>query len=57
MRVKILELQKEYLIELSDAVIAVKQEDGHVKLNQLLTPTASGAAMGGLWGAMIGPSS
>ncbi len=54
MRQKILSLQSEYLIELSDAVIAVKHEDGHVKLNQLIHPTATGALMGGLWGAMIG---
>ena len=33
-RQKLLDLQKEYLIELSDAVIAVKQPNGHVKLNQ-----------------------
>ena len=54
MRKKILELQSEYLIELGDAVIAVKQDGGHVKLNQLIHPTATGAMMGGLWGAMIG---
>ena len=35
MRTKLVSLQKEYLIELGDAVIAVKQEDGKVKLNQL----------------------
>ncbi len=54
MRKKIIELQSEYLIEISDAVIAVKQEDGHVKLNQLIHTTASGAMMGALWGAIIG---
>ena len=54
MRKKILELQSEYLIELGDAVIAVKQEDGHVKLNQLIHTTASGAMMGALWGAIVG---
>ncbi len=54
MRKKVLELQSEYLIELSDAVIAVKQEGGHVKLNQLIHTTASGAMMGALWGAIIG---
>src|SRR5579875_1949320 len=54
MREKILNLQKDYLIELGDAVIAVKQEGGHVKLNQLIHPTATGALMGGLWGAMVG---
>jgi uncharacterized membrane protein len=54
MRKKILELQSEYLIELGDAVIAVKQEGGHVKLNQLIHTTASGAMMGALWGAIVG---
>ena len=45
-RQKLLDLQKEYLIELSDAVIAVKQPNGHVKLNQLFHPTAAGALSG-----------
>jgi uncharacterized membrane protein len=54
MRRKLFELQKEYLIEISDAAIAVKQEDGHVKLNQLFNTTAVGAASGGFWGLLIG---
>ena len=53
-RQKLLEMQKEYLIELSDAVIAVKQPNGHVKLNQLFNPTAAGAVSGTFWGALIG---
>src|SRR5438132_14166652 len=53
-RQKLLDLQQEYLIELSDAVIAVKQPNGHVKLNQLFNPTASGAVSGTFWGALIG---
>src|SRR5205807_9867843 len=53
-RQKLLDLQKEYLIELSDAVIAVKQPDGHVKLNQLFHPTAASAVSGTFWGALIG---
>jgi uncharacterized membrane protein len=32
-RQKLLGMQKEYLIELGDAVVAVKQPDGRVKLN------------------------
>jgi uncharacterized membrane protein len=35
-RQKLLDMQKEYLIELEDAVIAIKQANGRVKLNQLL---------------------
>jgi uncharacterized membrane protein len=54
MRRKILSLQSEYLIEIGDAVIAVMQEGGHVKLNQLINTTANSAVSGGLWGALIG---
>ena len=53
-RQKLLEMQKEYLIELADAVIAVKQPDGTVKLNQLFHPAAAGAASGSFWGLLIG---
>ena len=53
-RKKLFELQKEYLIELGDAVVAVRQADGTVKLNQLVNMTAAGAASGGMWGALIG---
>jgi uncharacterized membrane protein len=53
-RTKLFELQKEYLIEIRDAVIAVKHPDGKVKLNQMLNTTAMGAASGGFWGLLIG---
>jgi uncharacterized membrane protein len=53
-RQKLLDMQTEYLIELSDAVIAVKQPNGRVKLNQLFNSTASGAVSGTFWGALIG---
>ena len=48
------ELQKEYLIEIGDAVVAVRRDDGHIKLNQLVNTTAAGAATGGMWGALVG---
>ena len=53
-RQRLLDLQKEYLIELEDAVIAVKDEKGRIKLNQLLNPTASGVLAGSLWGLLVG---
>ena len=53
-RSKLLDMQKDYLIELSDAVIAVKQPNGGVKLNQLFHPTATGAVSGTFWGTLIG---
>ena len=53
-RQKILDMQKDYLIEVGDAVIATKDEQGRVKLNQLVHTTATGAAGGALWGTLIG---
>lgn len=53
-RDKLLRLQQEYLIELGDAVVAVKRQDGSVRLNQLLRPVAAGAVSGALWGSLIG---
>jgi uncharacterized membrane protein len=49
-----LDLQKDYLIELGDAVIAVKQPNRTVKLNQLIHTTAMGAVSGAFWGTLIG---
>lgn len=54
MRAKILGLQRDYLIELGDAVVAEKMQDGNVKLNQLINLTAAGAAGGSSWGALVG---
>src|SRR5690242_18647654 len=53
-RRKLLAMQKEYLIELGDSVIAVKDADGRIKLNQLLNTTAAGAVSGTFWGSLIG---
>ena len=53
-RQRLLKLQKEYLITLNDAVIAVKTQDGAIKLNQLVNTTAIGAASGSFWGLLIG---
>ncbi|MDI7861613.1 DUF1269 domain-containing protein [Rhizobiaceae bacterium n13] len=53
-RNRLLELQKEYLIKLGDAVIATKSESGKIKLNQLMNTTVAGAATGSFWGLLIG---
>jgi uncharacterized membrane protein len=53
-RQKVLALQREYLIELGDAVVVVKNQEGHIKLNQMVNLTATGAASGALWGTLIG---
>ncbi|OAF07291.1 MULTISPECIES: DUF1269 domain-containing protein [Bradyrhizobium] len=53
-RQRLLKLQKEYLITISDAVIAVKTDQGGIKLNQLVNTTAMGAMTGSFWGLLIG---
>ena len=53
-RLKLVKMQQDYLIDLEDAVVAVKNADGKVKLNQAYQLTAAGAISGGFWGALIG---
>lgn len=53
-RQALLGMQKEYLIELGDAVIATKCAAGQVKLNQLYQPVKAGAVSGMFWGSLIG---
>lgn len=51
-------LQKEYLIDLNDAVVAVRSDDGKVRLKQSVGTVGIGAASGGLsgifWGTLVG---
>jgi uncharacterized membrane protein len=51
---KLLKLQKDYLIDLQDAVFATKDKDGKVKVHQPVNLTAAGAVRGGFWGTLIG---
>jgi uncharacterized membrane protein len=53
-RLALMKLQKEYLIDLEDAVVAVKDAEGKVKLHQAVNLTAAGAISGGFWGSLIG---
>ena len=53
-RAKVVGMQKEYLIELGDAVVAVKDAEGRIKLNQMMNTTATGALSGAFWGSLIG---
>ena len=53
-REMLLAMQEEYLIDLGDAVVAVKDDRGRVKLNQLFQPVAQDAVSGMLWGSLIG---
>ena len=53
-RTKLRKLQQEYLVDLEDAVVAVKDDKGKVQLHQTYNLTAMGAMSGGFWGALIG---
>jgi len=53
-RLTLRKLQKDYLIDLEDAVVAVKDAKGKVKLHQAVNLTAAGAVSGGFWGTLIG---
>lgn len=53
-RLTLMKLQKGYLIDLEDAVVATKDASGKVKLNQIHNLTKAGAVSGGFWGALIG---
>lgn len=53
----LLELRKaerEYLVDLEDAVVAVHDEKGKIKLHQSHNLAAAGATGGGFWGVLIG---
>ncbi|MBK8454242.1 MAG: DUF1269 domain-containing protein [Thiofilum sp.] len=54
LREKLVSMQKEYLIDLEDAVVVTKNADGKVKLHQAVNLTAAGAVSGSFWGMLIG---
>jgi uncharacterized membrane protein len=53
-RLKLWKLQKDYLIDLEDAVVATKDQAGKIKLHQAVNLTATGAVSGSFWGSLIG---
>src|SRR6185312_8215436 len=54
MRAALAKMQKDYLIEMEDAVVVTKGKDGNTKLHQAVNLTAAGAVGGGFWGMLIG---
>jgi uncharacterized membrane protein len=53
-RAALAQTMKEHLIELDDAVVVIRGEDGKVKLDQAVSTAGAGAAGGALWGGLIG---
>jgi uncharacterized membrane protein len=54
MRAALVKMQKQYLIELEDAVVVTKDQKGKTRLDQAVNLTAAGAVGGGFWGMLIG---
>ncbi|MEB3333593.1 MAG: DUF1269 domain-containing protein [Cyanobacteriota bacterium] len=50
----LVDIQKEQLISLEDAVVVDRDAEGHVHLRQAINLTAAGAASGGFWGVLVG---
>ena len=53
-RKTLVDLSKEKVIELDDAVVVTRDEKGKVRLHQAINPVGAGAAGGALWGSLIG---
>jgi uncharacterized membrane protein len=53
-RQELVQMTKEHLVELEDAVVIEHRADGKIKLNQAMSPAGAGAAGGALWGGLIG---
>jgi uncharacterized membrane protein len=51
---KLRQLQKEYLIDLEDAVVAVRDKNGKVRIKQAVPLVKLGAASGAAWGGLFG---
>ncbi len=54
MRAALAKMQKEYLIDMEDAVVVTKDENGKIKLHQSTNLTLAGAVGGSFWGMLIG---
>ena len=53
-RLKLVKMQREYLIDLEDAVVAVKKPNGKVRLNQAMNLPLMGATQGSFLGLLVG---
>jgi uncharacterized membrane protein len=54
LRSRLVELQKEYLIDMEDVVVVTRDEHDKVKLHQATNLTMAGAAGGSFWGLLVG---
>ncbi|WP_312609022.1 DUF1269 domain-containing protein [Agrobacterium pusense] len=50
----LIQLEKEYLVDLEDAVVVIRGPNDKIRLKQSVSTVAAGAASGGLWGSLWG---
>ncbi|ETA50564.1 DUF1269 domain-containing protein [Ponticoccus alexandrii] len=53
-RSDLMTMSGEYLVDVADAVVAIADADGKVKLNQLVNMWSAGATGGAFWGLLVG---
>jgi uncharacterized membrane protein len=51
---ELLDLQRDYLVDLEDAAVVYRNEKGKLKVTHPGNPTAKGALGGAFWGTLIG---
>ncbi len=54
LRTRLYAMEKDYLIDMEDAVVVTRDDKGKVKLHQAMNLTATGAVGGSFWGLLIG---
>ena len=53
-RADLLKMSREYLVDVADAVVAVADDKGNVRLNQMVNMWSAGATGGAFWGLLVG---
>src|SRR5215475_15057001 len=54
MRAALAKMQRQYLLEMEDAVVVTRDQNGKTKLHQAVSLTGAGAVGGAFWGMLIG---
>ena len=54
MRAALARMQKQYLLEMEDAVVVTRDPNGKTKLHQAVNLTSAGAVSGAFWGLLMG---
>ncbi len=53
-RIELFAMKTEHLVDLIDAVVATSDEEGRIRLNQMVNLWATGGTSGALWGLVAG---